>query len=49
MLLSIGVIMASENQAVNELIKQTYKHGFETEIEADTLPPGLNGPRQKVT
>lgn len=29
-------------EALNKLISQEYKHGFITEIEADTLPLGLN-------
>lgn len=29
-------------EALNKLISQEYKHGFITEIEADTLPCGLN-------
>ena len=29
-------------EALNRLISQEYKHGFVTEIEADTLPLGLN-------
>jgi FeS assembly protein SufB len=33
---------ASPQQYLDALIKQEYKHGFVTEIEADTVPPGLN-------
>ena len=28
--------------AIDDLINQPYKHGFVTDIDADTLPPGLN-------
>jgi Fe-S cluster assembly protein SufB len=34
--------MGTSNRAVEELIKRGYEHGFVTEIDADTLPPGLN-------
>ena len=30
------------NQETQELIKKEYEYGFETNIEAETLPPGLN-------
>jgi Fe-S cluster assembly protein SufB len=33
--------MAS-NQPIEQLLNKTYKHGFVTEIESDTFPPGLN-------
>ena len=34
--------MSAESHAVNALINNEYLHGFVTDIEADTLPPGLN-------
>ncbi len=34
--------MSSSTQAINDLVGQGYKHGFVTDIESDTLPPGLN-------
>ena len=30
------------NPAVDEIVKSEYEHGFVTEIESDTLPPGLD-------
>jgi ABC-type transport system involved in Fe-S cluster assembly, permease component len=30
------------NQDIDQLVDQDYKYGFVTEIESDTLPPGLN-------
>jgi Fe-S cluster assembly protein SufB len=34
--------MATMDNPVNELIDSGYEHGFVTNIESDTLPPGLN-------
>ncbi|MBU1190274.1 MAG: Fe-S cluster assembly protein SufB [Gammaproteobacteria bacterium] len=34
--------MNTESNAVTTLIAKEYLHGFVTDIEADTLPPGLN-------
>jgi Fe-S cluster assembly protein SufB len=34
--------MKSQQQTVDDLIRSEYRHGFVTEIEADTAPPGLN-------
>ena len=34
--------MSATNTEVDKLISQEYKHGFVTDIESDTLPPGLN-------
>jgi Fe-S cluster assembly protein SufB len=34
--------MATNNQEVQELLKREYKHGFVTDIEQDTIPPGLD-------
>ena len=32
----------SANRAIEDLANQEYKYGFVTEIESDTIPPGLN-------
>ena len=29
-------------QEIDQLVDQDYKYGFVTDIESDTLPPGLN-------
>ncbi len=34
--------MVSKSRDINELVGQKYRHGFVTDIESDTLPPGLN-------
>ncbi len=34
--------MTSSNQNIETLINREYEHGFVTNLEADTLPPGLN-------
>ncbi|MBI2364232.1 MAG: Fe-S cluster assembly protein SufB, partial [Deltaproteobacteria bacterium] len=34
--------MKTETHAVEELTQGEYKYGFVTDIEADTVPPGLN-------
>jgi len=34
--------MSATNDEVDKLISQEYKHGFVTDIESDTLPPGLS-------
>ncbi|MFQ5935659.1 MAG: Fe-S cluster assembly protein SufB, partial [Acidiferrobacterales bacterium] len=34
--------MPTASQDISNLIKQKYKAGFVTEIEADSVPPGLN-------
>jgi Fe-S cluster assembly protein SufB len=34
--------MSSENLEVEQLIAPRYKHGFVTDIESDTVPPGLS-------
>ena len=34
--------MSSRENDVNELVERSYRHGFVTDIEADTVPPGLN-------
>jgi Fe-S cluster assembly protein SufB len=34
--------MSATNAPVHDLVKKGYEHGFITDIEADTLPPGLN-------
>lgn len=34
--------MENQQTHLDALVEQEYKHGFVTEIEADTIPPGLN-------
>jgi Fe-S cluster assembly protein SufB len=34
--------MANSETTIEQLIEREYEHGFFTDIEADTLPPGLN-------
>ncbi len=34
--------MANTQQDVEQLLKREYKHGFVTDIEQDTIPPGLD-------
>jgi Fe-S cluster assembly protein SufB len=34
--------MASRSPEVESLVERKYKHGFFTDIESDTVPPGLN-------
>jgi Fe-S cluster assembly protein SufB len=34
--------MMSETREVEELVRSDYEHGFVTEIESDSLPPGLD-------
>jgi Fe-S cluster assembly protein SufB len=34
--------MSSEPQAIDALLGQSYRHGFVTDIDSDTLPPGLD-------
>ena len=34
--------MNSENEVIDQFVEQEYKWGFYTDVEADTLPPGLN-------
>ncbi|NIR29492.1 MAG: Fe-S cluster assembly protein SufB [Gammaproteobacteria bacterium] len=34
--------MATKSQDVQELVQKRYRHGFYTEVESDTVPPGLN-------
>ncbi len=34
--------MAKDNAQINTLLEQEYQHGFITDIEVDTFPPGLN-------
>lgn len=34
--------MSSNKQSVETLIKSDYKYGFVTDIDSDTIPPGLN-------
>ncbi|MEC7030335.1 MAG: Fe-S cluster assembly protein SufB [Pseudomonadota bacterium] len=32
----------TEKQVISDIVEQTYKHGFTTDIKQDTLPPGLD-------
>jgi Fe-S cluster assembly protein SufB len=34
--------MATQSNELNELVQRKYRHGFVTDIEQDTLPPGLD-------
>ena len=34
--------MDSTNETIEQHIRQDYKYGFVTDIETDTVPPGLN-------
>jgi Fe-S cluster assembly protein SufB len=34
--------MSASTETVEELVRKTYQHGFVTEIDADTVPPGLS-------
>jgi len=34
--------MSSANKDVEQFVEQKYKHGFFTDIESDTIPPGLS-------
>ena len=34
--------MSNEQQIINEQIKKEYEYGFVTDIESETLPPGLD-------
>lgn len=34
--------MSGETSTIDRLVEQKYKHGFVTDIESDTLPPGLS-------
>ena len=34
--------MSTPDQAVDDFIEKGYEHGFYTDIESDTVPPGLN-------
>ena len=34
--------MATRNQEIEQLLKREYKHGFVTDIDQDTIPPGLD-------
>jgi len=33
---------AARNPEIQELLQRKYQHGFVTDIESDTLPPGLD-------
>lgn len=34
--------MSTENPEIQDILKQDYQHGFVTDIEVETFPPGLN-------
>ncbi len=34
--------MASESETLTDLVKRKYRHGFVTDIEQETVPPGLS-------
>ncbi|MGB0587747.1 MAG: Fe-S cluster assembly protein SufB [Limisphaerales bacterium] len=34
--------MSSESEVIDQFVQQEYKWGFYTDVETDTLPPGLN-------
>ena len=34
--------MSRSNQEVHDAIEKSYQHGFTTDIEAESLPPGLD-------
>ncbi|NNK97942.1 MAG: Fe-S cluster assembly protein SufB, partial [Xanthomonadales bacterium] len=34
--------MSGDNSTIHSLVEQKYQHGFVTDIESDTLPPGLS-------
>ncbi len=34
--------MSGETSTIDKMVEQKYKHGFVTDIESDTIPPGLN-------
>ena len=34
--------MAARNETVEALVRRQYEHGFYTEVESDTVPPGLD-------
>jgi Fe-S cluster assembly protein SufB len=34
--------MATESETLEDLVKRKYRHGFVTDIEQDTVPPGLS-------
>ena len=36
------LIMSTATETIEGLVKQEYKYGFVTDIEADSAPPGLN-------
>ena len=34
--------MATENEQLDDLVNKRYEHGFVTDIETESLPPGLD-------
>ncbi len=37
-----GVRMSTTSEEVQQFVEREYKHGFVTDVESETLPPGLN-------
>ena len=37
-----GIHMASQAPEIEDLVHRDYEHGFVTDVEADTVPPGLD-------
>jgi len=35
--------MSGETSTIDRMVEQKYQHGFVTDIESDTIPPGLSG------
>ncbi|HSC14974.1 MAG TPA: Fe-S cluster assembly protein SufB, partial [Gammaproteobacteria bacterium] len=34
--------MSTESELLTDLVKRKYRHGFVTDIEQETVPPGLS-------
>ena len=35
-------MMSANKDEINSLVESRYKHGFITDIESESLPPGIN-------
>ena len=35
--------MSTDSKNLDEIVGRKYQHGFVTDIESDTVPPGLDG------
>ena len=35
-------MVKEQNKEINQFLKKSYEYGFETDIESETLPPGIN-------